>query len=432
MRSTTLWDVASERVSVLFAQNDPPGPARLPSTHATYGTRPLPGDLGSACDVGDAAAPLPPPRPAPSRAHHGDLQPVTLALQEDMLSLVADPTGVSPATAQLRQQHRVVGGSLERASPYWAPPRAPPGEAAAPAAAALRDATRVDPAVVRASRAGPERARIPLVGREYERYAAAYTRNVLMARANKPLDELVSSDDDAEDSDAHTPAAQRRRLVNAVNEVLPRSAQWTQEHERALLADEFGWLHAPARGTSAWLTQTPASRTAYVCALLTQTLLDALHYYVSRFYAAHGQIAPPILHTAPSDLSAERAQRLRDALARPTPTMQRGDELFAFWARLSLGCARTMALRFDASALVALGTLVRALVHEHGRGAGPPDDQRQGSSARPPRRSARRARRARRARARAVSELWAAVAARRAPGPQRTSSRQWWHATGYR
>ncbi|CCU98286.1 unnamed protein product [Malassezia sympodialis ATCC 42132] len=289
------------------------------------------------------------------------------------LSPSAVHDGVSYATAQLRRQRRVVGGSVERASPYWRARRS----------AGLLPGVRPD---------GPQRARLPVMRGEWERYQAAYLRMLSLSRKAK-APEPAASEDESDSDGATPPGEHRRQLVNMVNEVLPRLAEWDEADERQLREGRFGWLYAAPCDA-----RVPRS-----------TLLQALHYYVARFYDTHGLLRPVAASAATTDATPDECERARDESAQPMPEMEPGSPLWTYWAHHSLGWARTMAWRMDASALVALGTLVEALVEELVPRAAP-------VAARPVA--------SRRRDAEALCE------ARRAQAPaQRGISRYWAHAT---
>lgn len=93
-------------------------------------------------------------------------------------------------------------------------------------------------------------------------------------------------------------------------------------------------------------------------------MLQALHYYVARFYDTHGLLRPIASSAALTDASPDECERAREASAQPMPTMEPGSPLWTYWAHHSLGWARTMAWRMDADALVALGLLIEAFIEE--------------------------------------------------------------------
>ncbi|KAL4399992.1 hypothetical protein ACI68E_002905 [Malassezia pachydermatis] len=298
----------------------------------------MPINLGTPEDLGlptSLAAEMGPNVPAPSsqitqrnRRDALDNADTALVLRQDTLAPIThDLEGLSYATIQLRRQRRVVGGTIERQSPYWIPSQA---------------LERQDPLIPSIRTDGPSRARIPLYGAEMERSMAKLLRGTLKVRPNRPP---ASNDDEeelAEDSLA-TPEARQATLRRLAMQVLPVSAQWTEESERDYIAGEYGWIYAPERDS-----RLPAS-----------SFLQALHYYAAQLYQAHSLLSPALPEACPSDQSPEACIALRDAVYVPDVSMTADSELFAYWARHSMGWSRSMALHFDASALVALGTLVQ-------------------------------------------------------------------------
>lgn len=243
-RSTTVWDVAALRVSSLNGTDPTPSYARVSSLKDTFGTRAMPINLGTPEDLGlptSLAAEMGPNVPAPSsqitqrnRRDALDNADTALVLRQDTLAPIThDLEGLSYATIQLRRQRRVVGGTIERQSPYWIPSQA---------------LERQDPLIPSIRTDGPSRARIPLYGAEMERSMAKLLRGTLKVRPNRPP---ASNDDEeelAEDSLA-TPEARQATLRRLAMQVLPVSAQWTEESERDYIAGEYGWIYAPERGT---------------------------------------------------------------------------------------------------------------------------------------------------------------------------------------
>lgn len=82
------------------------------------------------------------------------------------------------------------------------------------------------------------------------------------------------------------------------------------------------------------------------------------------FYDTHGLLRPVAAPAATTDAPPDECERARDESAQPMPDMEPGSPLWTYWAHHSLGWARTMAWRMDASALVAIGTLLEALIEE--------------------------------------------------------------------
>jgi len=224
-RHATAWDMAALRMSSLYANDMLPETSRVAMVKSVHGVRHLPLALGRAAEVGLPVDEAPEPRR--TRRDTLDLAPMSMVLRSDTqapLSPSAVHDGVSYATAQLRRQRRVVGGSVERASPYWRARRS----------AGLLPGVRPD---------GPQRARLPVMRGEWERYQAAYLRMLSLSRKAKAPEPAASEDES--DSDGVTPPGEhRRQLVNMVNEVLPRLAEWDEADERQLREGRFGWLYA--------------------------------------------------------------------------------------------------------------------------------------------------------------------------------------------
>ncbi|WFD17973.1 hypothetical protein MCAP1_000184 [Malassezia caprae] len=328
-RHATAWDMAALRMSSLYANDMLPETSRVAMVKSLHGVRHLPMSLGHPTHVGLPVDEAPETRR--TRRDTLDLAPMSMVLRSDTLAPLppdAAPDGLSYATAQLRRQRRVVGGSVERASPYWRARRS----------AGELPGVRAD---------GPQRARLPVMRSEWERYQAAYLRMLSLSRKAK-APEPAASDDESDSDSAAALGERRRQLVNMVNEVLPRLTDWDEADERQLQEGRFGWLYAAPSDA-----RVPRS-----------TLLQALHYYVARFYDTHGLLRPVAASAATSEAPPDECERARDESAQPMPDMEPGSPLWAYWARHSLGWARTMAWRMDASALVALGTLLEALVEE--------------------------------------------------------------------
>lgn len=228
-RHATAWDMAALRMSSLYANDMLPETSRVAMIKSMHGVRPLPLSVGHAADVGrpvDA-----PPDTRRTRRDTLDLAPMSMVLRSDTqapLPASAAQDGVSYATAQLRRQRRVVGGSVERASPYWRTPRRCIHRRTLPPARSE----------------GPQRARIPVTRGEWERYQAAYLRMLSLSRKAKAPEPVAASEDESDSDGATPPGEHRRQLVNMVNEVLPRLADWDEADEQQLQEGRFGWLHA--------------------------------------------------------------------------------------------------------------------------------------------------------------------------------------------
>ncbi|WFD25613.1 hypothetical protein MNAN1_000576 [Malassezia nana] len=311
-RHATAWDVAAMRMSSLHANDALPDTARVTSLKPLHGVRPIPLAPGATASATRSA-----------RRDPYDLAPMTLVLRSDT-QIPLDPKSVtdeSYATAQLRRQRRVVGGSVERASPYWRAARTRSRQLPAP---------RTD---------GPQRARLFVTRGEWARCLAASIRTQSLARQAKAGPQATAAPEAPEEN---------ATLTDQIHAMLPRLAHWDEAEEQQLHDHHFGWLHAPPCDD-----RVPRS-----------TLLQALHYYVAHFYHTHGLLRPVMAPAASTDAPPHECERIRDETTRPMPDMEPGSHLWAYWARHSVGWARTMACRFDADALVALGVLVEALVEQ--------------------------------------------------------------------
>ena len=336
-RNLTAWDVAALRVSQLNATDDMPALSRAASLKSTYGLRALPINLGSLEDLGldpsqckeleadDVPAST---KDLPARSPHDsmDLYPISFLLRQDVLMPCSNHwTGLSNATIRLRRGRRVVHGTVERQSPYWHRMYTP-----------------------HASEAGPLRASIPLTSADLDRSHAVYQRSALTSRANRRrsrtahrsfLQAAVSKRDATVES-----GDLRHRLERVVKDVLPQTVLWTEGNERTWQEDRYGWIHAPEPDG-----RIPAS-----------TMLQSLHFYAAQFYHANDVLQPVHAIATPSDISPSACEEICNALMKEVPdSMLPGTPLWEYWARHSLGCGRSMLQRFDGSAIVALGSLVR-------------------------------------------------------------------------
>lgn len=312
-RNVTAWDLAAMRISRLQASDGMQALSRPSSLKSTYGVRPLPINLGSMDDLGlppslapeDASVPS---NDLPSRSRRDplDLFDTSFVLKQDTLAPMSHHwEGLSDATIRLRRQQRVVDKSAEKCSPY-----------------------------VPATDPGPMRARIPLMGHEFERANAMYQRTMFSARSQGSSSDLSSDHD-------HSP-------TERVRQALPHRILWTKKNEQVWKESRYGWLFA-------------ACREKHVPDGL---LLEALHYYAAQFFHTNGVLSPALATATPSDSPAAVCEQIRDQYATDAPDMEPGSELWEYWARHSLGCGQTMLCRLEGSALVALASLIQAYTQE--------------------------------------------------------------------
>lgn len=197
------------RMSSLHANDALPDAARVTSLKPLHGVRPIPLAPGTTASATRAA-----------RRDPYDLAPMTLVLRSDT-QIPLDPLAVtdeSYATVQLRRQRRVVGGSVERASPYWRAARTRSTRLPAP---------RTD---------GPQRARLFVTRGEWARCLAASIRTQSLARQAKAGPRATAAPEEPGASGA---------LADQISAILPRLAHWDESDEQLLHDHHFGWLHAP-------------------------------------------------------------------------------------------------------------------------------------------------------------------------------------------
>lgn len=321
---TTAWDAAALRVSSLYVNDDVPLHGHVSTQKKLYGTRALPLRLGvndERSQGGEQALSASErrlqrdegPFPIASTVLYGDKLP-----EQNVFCASSDLVSTYTLAHRLRRQ--VVGGSLERRSPYWH---------------TREDNYSSKPTSVHPRIDGPQRARIAMVGAELERHAATAQRRSLLRHGS--IASEVSHNHSQNPASTEVPSRSPPQFSSTLHQLLPRKLVWTQEQEEALRQGNFGWAFSAAHDA-----RIPSS-----------DLLSALHYYTSRFYATRGLEfqAPTVVHDG---------------------DMVAGSDLWRFWARHSLGWARPMTARLDGKALVALATLVK----EYAQGALGPRPQR--------------------------------------------------------